>query len=85
MWWMHDWGAGWWLWVLMPVSMLVFWGLVIWAVVALVRGSDQNAGSARTGTGPERVLGERYARGEIDQDEYEQRLATLRGTTRNAA
>jgi len=28
---------------------------------------------------PEQVLAERFARGEIDEGEYRQRLATLRG------
>ena len=80
MWWMHDWGWWW----LMPIPMLVFWGLVIWAVVTLIRGPDQGARSV-AGLDPERVLAERYARGEIDAAEYRERLAVLRGTSRTAA
>ncbi|MFI9201609.1 SHOCT domain-containing protein [Streptomyces sp. NPDC053048] len=29
---------------------------------------------------PEQILAERYARGEIDEEEYQRRLATLRGS-----
>jgi putative membrane protein len=36
MFYMHGVGWGWWL--LMSVGMVGFWGLVIWAIVALVRG-----------------------------------------------
>ena len=74
MWWMHDWG--WW-WLLMPIPMLVFWGLVIWAVVALVRGSSQSARPAAR-LDAESVLAERYARGEIDAQEYRERRTALR-------
>ncbi|MBA2807739.1 SHOCT domain-containing protein [Streptomyces sp. KM273126] len=31
-------------------------------------------------SGPEQILAERYARGEIDEEEYERRMATLRGS-----
>ena len=76
MWWFHD--GGWWLW-LMPIPMLVFWGLVIWAVVTVVGRAGESRGPAASGRDPERVLAERFARGEIDAAEYEQRLTTLRG------
>ncbi|WP_237323463.1 SHOCT domain-containing protein [Streptomyces sp. MOE7] len=35
--------------------------------------------------GPEQILAERYARGEIDDEEYRRRLATLRGTRPGSA
>ena len=47
-------------------------------------GGTGPAGTSPAGTGPggaspaETVLAERYARGEIDTDEYQHRLATLR-------
>ncbi|SDY81614.1 SHOCT domain-containing protein [Citreimonas salinaria] len=66
------WGGGHWF---MGGIMLVFWGLVIAAVVLLVR---------RLGTGqtPARrdameVLRERFAAGEIDEEEFERRKKAL--------
>ena len=38
MWGMQAWS--WWGWLAMSVGMLVFWGLVIWAIAAIFRGSD---------------------------------------------
>jgi putative membrane protein len=73
-------GWSWWGWALMSLSMIAFWGLVIWGVVALSR----RPGDARREQqlhDPEQILAERFARGEIDQDEYRQRLQTLRSTT----
>ncbi len=67
--------------LLMTIAMVPFWALIITAVVLIVRylvsqrPTDTSAGSART---PEEVLAERYARGEIDDDEYQRRLALLR-------
>ncbi|MFP5318185.1 MAG: SHOCT domain-containing protein [Acidimicrobiia bacterium] len=75
MWWWHD-GWGWGGWLLMVVGNVVFWGLVLWAVVALVPVT----GPGREATqDPEGVLATRFAAGEIDQDEYERRLDALRG------
>ena len=79
--WVGDWT--WWAWIPMAIGMLVFWGLVAWAVVALVRfsgdGGDSRRGAHREGTKPEGLLQERLARGEIDVGEYEERLAAIRG------
>lgn len=74
-------GMGTWGYVLMTLSMIVFWGLVIGGLVALIRYASRpptrtEVSPART---PEQVLGERFARGEIDEDEYRRRLDALRG------
>ena len=82
---MYWWGQGLsgWGYALMAVSMVLFWGVVILGIVALVRylgRSSPSAGGA--GVSPptaEQVLAERFARGEIDEQEYQSRLATLRG------
>jgi putative membrane protein len=52
-----------------------FWGLLIWGGVALYRTL---AGSR----GAEETLTRRFARGEIDEDEYHRRLDVLRGAPR---
>jgi len=86
MWWNHGgWGAGDWL--AMSFMMVVFWGLVIALVVAVVRStrSDRVHGDRSTSTPVQRadeVLAERFARGEIDEDEYTHRRAVLHTTGR---
>lgn len=87
---MYWYGSGMsgWGYALMTVSMVLFWGAVIFGIVALVRyfgRSGQPPAAppppwtpASPGT-PERLLAERFARGEIGEEEYRQRLAVLRG------
>lgn len=66
------WQAG-----LMWIGMIVFWGLLIWGIYALIKAAnrrpsederrpaeDQRRGDAR------HILDERLARGDIDADEY---------------
>ena len=50
--------------------MLLFWGLVAWVVITLVRQGDRDQRAHR---GAHEILDERYARGEIDDDEYRRR------------
>jgi putative membrane protein len=74
-----------WGWVAMSVGMVVFWGLLITLTVVLVRGLNRpydQAGEPRPS--PAQLLAERFARGEIDEEEYRRRLATLTGTDRTA-
>lgn len=80
--WYND-GIGWAGGIAMMLAMVAFWGLVIFAVVALFRGTTQ--GSGRDGQfdqsghrDPMQTLDERFARGEIDADEYRARQAVLR-------
>lgn len=85
--WALGWGGGWhgmvggygWMWF-MPLFMVAFWGLSIWAVVALVQGLSQASGSH---IAPDQqdsaleILKRRYARGEIDKEEYEEKKRVL--------
>ncbi|MGH3416346.1 MAG: SHOCT domain-containing protein [Actinocrinis sp.] len=85
--WMSGWGY-----LLMTIGMIVFWGVLICAAVVLFRHFPRNgqrhpaaAGgspAARHEQSPEQILALRYARGEIDENEYATRLATLRGSAR---
>jgi putative membrane protein len=72
------WGypTSWWGWLLMTLGMLGFWGLLIALMVVLVRrpGSPDQ----RQRLSPEDVLAERFARGELDVDQYHERLQVLR-------
>lgn len=57
------------------LGMILFWGLIVLLVVWLVRSfSADHAGGERSAR---RILDERFARGEIDQGEYEQKKSTL--------
>ncbi len=57
----------------MPVFFIIFWGLVIWGITAVVRGQR---GSSSPDSALE-VLQKRYARGEIDKEEYEEKKKDL--------
>lgn len=76
MWYGND--PGWAGWLLMTFGMVAFWTLVVVAVVALARGLRDDG--TRHGPGdvdPRRLLDERFARGEIDAEEYRERRDLL--------
>jgi len=72
---MGGYGGAW----FMPIIMIVFWGLVIWGVVALARGvaSPSDSGSSNQAASALEILKRRYARGEINKQEYEDRKKDL--------
>lgn len=74
MWYLHD---GRWGWFPMLLGMLVFWGLaavlVVWTVRTITGANDRARGRSRA----LEILDERYARGEIDDDEYQRRRDQL--------
>ena len=62
------------------IGMILFWGLIIFAVVMLARGvGGWSSGGARRGgeSSALEILRERYAKGEIDQAEFEQKKRDL--------
>ena len=64
----------------MGIGMLLFWGLIIFGIIMLVRGFGgiSNAGEPRAlDRTPLDILGERYARSEIDKAEFEQKRSDL--------
>jgi putative membrane protein len=76
----YDNGAGWG-WILMTAMMIVFLGAVILTGIMIYRHSTQadTAVSARVPADePSRILAGRFARGEIDEAEYLDRLRRLR-------
>jgi putative membrane protein len=77
---MHDGGWGWW-WLLSLGVMLMLIALVVVLVVRITSPSQPRTPSAGLPprTSAEKVLADRMARGEIDTDEYRQRLSALRG------
>lgn len=76
-WHQHAWGPG--MWIVMILGMIVFWSVVVGGVVLLVRhfGGHRNA-AAPVRSSAEDALRERYARGEIDEEEFVKRLAVLK-------
>jgi len=76
-------GMGGWAMVAMTMGNLLFWGAIITGVVLIVRafGRPGPAPSLATRPTPQAVLAERYARGEIDDDEYARRLQVLGSST----
>ena len=74
-----------WGYALMTISMVVFWALVIFGVVALVRFFARADQPPTTRSTPEQLLADRFARGDIDEHEYHQRLDVLRGGSRPLA
>jgi putative membrane protein len=77
MWWDHD--VGWAGWLMMWIGMGGFWLLVALVVVALVRNGGRPRSQEPTA---QVILERRLASGEIDLDEYQQRLAALNQTAR---
>lgn len=78
---MGDGGWGWW-WGFGALHMLLFWGVLIFAIVILVKWMSGMPGSRQNGGGAGRaleILKERYARGEINKEEFEQKKRDLQG------
>lgn len=78
--WMWLWGA------VLIIGMLVLIGGLVWAIVATT--ADRRTAPYPTNPNPidpdaagpasaRQILDQRYARGELDTDEYRQRLETL--------
>jgi len=68
------------------IFMFVFWGFIIWAIVTLIRGSfgrnhmcehDYGDDTHKKDKSPLEILKERYAKGEIDKKEFEEKKKDL--------
>lgn len=77
----HCGSGGWahWVWMAGTVAL---WALLIFAVVLVVRHLVSLDGARASANGrpsrEEGLIGERFARGEIDDDEYRRRITVLR-------
>jgi putative membrane protein len=77
-WGMHPMSWMWGAWGLaMMLMMLVFWGVVIAGIVIAIRWLTGAAGGSKSDRAIE-ILRERYARGEIDKEEFEAKQRDLR-------
>jgi putative membrane protein len=89
-WWYHgmngwwDHGMGGWGYAGMAIGMVLFWTLIVVGIIAVIRFSAGTAQSrAISGyqpyrDSPEQLLAARFARGEIDDEEYRRRILVLR-------
>jgi putative membrane protein len=81
---MYGYGDGWaWgAWVALGFFMLVFWGLIAVLVVYAIRSTGRRPEPPAAGAPPEdqasRILDERFARGDIDVEDYTRRRDVLR-------
>lgn len=71
---MGSFGWGW----FVPIFMILFWGLIIWMIVTLLSGGfSSSIDSSVRIESPLEVLKKRYARGEINKEEYEEKKREL--------
>ncbi|MCR8899014.1 SHOCT domain-containing protein [Gordonia sp. GONU] len=81
--WYGDGMTGWG-YVLMTIGMVAFWALIIVGIVLLVRAANRPANPptvhppSASGPTAEEIVAMRFARGEIDEDEYRQRIRALK-------
>ena len=69
---MFWYGSHWVFWqvALMWIGMVAFWGLLIWALYALITATNKRPTHDHHNDEARRILDQRLARGEIDTDEY---------------
>lgn len=79
--WYQD-AMGWGGWILMTLAMVAFWTLLVFAGLALFRGTQRSGESTPGPRDPRQILDERFAHGDIDEDEYYARSNVLRTSTR---
>ncbi|MEU2237202.1 SHOCT domain-containing protein [Streptomyces vietnamensis] len=76
----YDHDVSGWGWFAMSPGVILFWALIITIAVWLFRSLDRTGCHARPATkpSPEQLLAERFARGDIDREEYRRRLTAPR-------
>jgi putative membrane protein len=68
--------APWFAWI-GPVAMIAFWALFVAAMVMLIVHLARNRRALSLGSSAISILKERYARGEISKEEFEQKKRDL--------
>ena len=78
----YDHGMGWWGYAGMGIGMVLFWGLLIAGIIGLVAFITGDRTSPQSPAPPDQILAARFARGEISETEYRDRLAVLHEPSR---
>lgn len=84
---MYGYGPGAWWMMLMPVLWIALIGVVVWAVVRLVRpqdGPSSGGPSHQPRETPREILDRRYAQGDIDDEAYTRARTRLAGQDKDA-
>ena len=81
-WWHPGWGWGWGHMIFAGLMMIAFWGGIVLLIVLLVRwlaggSASSHASSPASRQTPLEILQERFAKGEIDKEEFEERRKLL--------
>lgn len=69
----NSWGMG-----ISWIFMIVFWGFIIWLIVILVQRLSDQGKSKKDENSALDILKERYAKGEINKNEFEEKKKDLR-------
>ena len=79
---MYGYGNGGWdagMWIIMIIVVVMLWVIVLFGVMALARYFRHGDFRPPRGNGgSEAILRDRFARGEIDEDEFRKRMTALK-------
>ena len=64
-------------WFMMPIMMLIFFGLLVFAVVLIARFLGFSTEGLSRSDNAKAILRERFAKGEIEREDFEARLKAL--------
>jgi putative membrane protein len=81
---MMNWDNGGWNagdWVAMSAMMILLWGVIVAVVLWVVRTARRDRGSAASADEAGALLAERFARGEIDGEEFSRSRELLYGSS----